>query len=135
MPPEIQSVVGLVVGVAALIFLVVRTKVHVFPALLIAASIIELVGGRAPPDTVEAIPRAPGTRSRPSALSSDTQWLVEIQDLRSVGPAELAGAHHRSPTAYVLATLLGSLLPDTTGESVAVHEFTVGDGRRRGGYL
>jgi hypothetical protein len=54
MSPEIQSVVGLVVGVAALIFLVVRTKVHVFPALLIAASIIELVGGRAPPDTVEA---------------------------------------------------------------------------------
>lgn len=55
MPPEVQSILGLAIGVAVLIFLVVRTKVHAFPALLIAASIVGLVGGLAPTAAIEAI--------------------------------------------------------------------------------
>lgn len=55
MPPGLQSIIGLAIGVAVLIFLVVRTKIHAFPALLIAASIVGLVGGLAPPDAIEAI--------------------------------------------------------------------------------
>lgn len=55
MPPEVQSIIGLVIGVAVLLFLVVRTKIHAFPALLIAASIVGLVGGLAPTNAIEAI--------------------------------------------------------------------------------
>lgn len=52
---EAQAVLGLVIGVIVLVFLVVRTKVHAFPALIIAASIVGLVGGLAPTDVAEAI--------------------------------------------------------------------------------
>ncbi len=55
MDAEAQAIVGLVIGVLVLVFLVVRTKVHAFPALLIAASIVGLVGGLAPPDVATAI--------------------------------------------------------------------------------
>ncbi|WMM33049.1 GntP family permease [Shouchella clausii] len=52
---ETQMMVGLVLAIVVLIFLVVKTKVHVFLALIIAASITGLVGGMAPPDVVNAI--------------------------------------------------------------------------------
>ncbi|MCM3549204.1 GntP family permease [Alkalihalobacillus clausii] len=52
---ETQMMIGLVLAIAVLIFLVVKTKVHVFLALIIAASITGLVGGMAPPDVVNAI--------------------------------------------------------------------------------
>ncbi|WP_263707044.1 GntP family permease [Shouchella tritolerans] len=52
---ETQMIVGLVLAIAVLIFLVVKTKVHVFLALIIAASITGLVGGMAPPEVVNAI--------------------------------------------------------------------------------
>ena len=55
MSSELQALIGLVIGVAVLIFLVVRTKVHAFPALIIAASIVGLAGGLAPADVAEAI--------------------------------------------------------------------------------
>jgi gluconate:H+ symporter, GntP family len=55
MSPEVQSLLGLGVGVFVLVFLVVRTKVHAFPALLIAASLVGLVGGLAPTAVADAI--------------------------------------------------------------------------------
>lgn len=48
-------ILGLVIAIMVLIFLVIKTKVHVFLALIIAASITGLVGGMAPPDVVSAI--------------------------------------------------------------------------------
>lgn len=55
MDPGIQAVIGLLIGVFALVFLVVRTKVHAFPALIIAASLTGLVGGLAPTEVATAI--------------------------------------------------------------------------------
>ena len=46
---------GLVLGVAILIFLVLKTKIHAFLALIIAASITGLVGGMSAPDVINAI--------------------------------------------------------------------------------
>jgi GntP family gluconate:H+ symporter len=53
--PGVQAAVGLLIGVFALVFLVVRTKVHAFPALLIAASLTGLIGGLAPVEVATAI--------------------------------------------------------------------------------
>ena len=50
-----QMILGLLVGMFGLIFLVLRTKVHAFPALIIAAVLTGLIGGMAPPDVVDAI--------------------------------------------------------------------------------
>ncbi|NIK13291.1 GntP family gluconate:H+ symporter [Alkalibacillus almallahensis] len=50
-----QSVLGLIIGVAFLVFLVVKTRIHTFPALIIAAAIVGLVGGMAPPAVADAI--------------------------------------------------------------------------------
>lgn len=50
-----MMILGLVLGIGILIFLVLRTKVHAFPALIIAASVTGLVGGMAPPAVIEAI--------------------------------------------------------------------------------
>ncbi|MDQ0205357.1 GntP family permease [Alkalicoccobacillus murimartini] len=56
-----QMIIGLVIAIAVLIFLVVKTKVHVFLALIIAASITGLVGGMAPPAVVDAITQGFGS--------------------------------------------------------------------------
>src|SRR5690606_40063792 len=45
-----QMILGLLVGIFALVFLVLRTKVHAFPALIIAASLTGLIGGMTPPE-------------------------------------------------------------------------------------
>ncbi|AIC95386.1 GntP family permease [Shouchella lehensis] len=50
-----QMILGLVIAIIVLIFLVVKTKVHVFLALIIAASITGLVGGMTPTAVVDAI--------------------------------------------------------------------------------
>lgn len=50
-----QMILGLVIGVMVLIFLVLRTKIHAFLALIIAASLTGLIGGMAPPEVIEAI--------------------------------------------------------------------------------
>lgn len=50
-----MMILGLALGIGALIFLVLKTKVHAFPALIIAASVTGLVGGMAPPAVIEAI--------------------------------------------------------------------------------
>lgn len=52
---ETQMLLGLVLGVAVLILLVLKTKIHAFLALIIAASITGLVGGMAPLAVADAI--------------------------------------------------------------------------------
>lgn len=50
-----QMILGLIIGVAVLIFLVLRTKIHAFIALIIAASLTGLIGGMKPPDVINTI--------------------------------------------------------------------------------
>ncbi|MCW2276867.1 GntP family permease [Heliophilum fasciatum] len=50
-----QMMIGLALGVFLLIFLVLKTKVHAFPALIIAASVTGLVGGMAAPAVAKSI--------------------------------------------------------------------------------
>lgn len=50
-----QMMLGLGLGVLVLIFLVLKTKIHAFLALIIAASVTGLVGGMPAPDVVNAI--------------------------------------------------------------------------------
>lgn len=50
-----QMLIGLGIGLAVLIFLILKTKVHVFVALLIAAVIVGVVGGLGTTATVDAI--------------------------------------------------------------------------------
>lgn len=50
-----MMILGLVLGIGILIFLVLKTKIHAFPALIIAASVTGLVGGMTPPAVIEAI--------------------------------------------------------------------------------
>lgn len=50
-----QLIVGLIIGVAVLILLVLKTKVHAFVALLISASLAGLIGGMEPNAVADAI--------------------------------------------------------------------------------
>ncbi|SHG26332.1 GntP family permease [Ornithinibacillus halophilus] len=50
-----QMIVGLILGIAFLIFLVLKTKIHAFIALIIAASITGIVGGMDPNEVVAEI--------------------------------------------------------------------------------
>lgn len=50
-----QMIVGLVIGIALLIFLVLKTRIHVFVSLLIAGIFTGVVGGMSPTDTIETI--------------------------------------------------------------------------------
>lgn len=50
-----QMLIGLGIGLLLLIFMILKTKIHVFLALIIAAVIVGLVGGLPPSDTISAI--------------------------------------------------------------------------------
>jgi GntP family gluconate:H+ symporter len=50
-----QMLIGLAIGVFLLIFLVLRTKIHAFLALIISASVTGLIGGMAPTDLAKTI--------------------------------------------------------------------------------
>lgn len=50
-----QMMFGLVLGVVLLIFLVLKTKIHAFLALILSASVTGLLGGMKAPDVVTAI--------------------------------------------------------------------------------
>ncbi|WP_018922781.1 GntP family permease [Salsuginibacillus kocurii] len=54
-PSGTQMIVGLLIGVFLLIVLVLKTKIHAFVALLIAASVTGIVGGMPAPEVVDAI--------------------------------------------------------------------------------
>ena len=55
MTNETQMLLGLFLGIAIMIILVMKTKIHTFIALLLAAMIADLVGGMTPGDVVDAI--------------------------------------------------------------------------------
>ena len=50
-----QMLLGLFIGLIVLILLILKTKIHVFVALITAACIIGLVGGMKPDDVVNSI--------------------------------------------------------------------------------
>lgn len=50
-----QMIIGLVIGVALLILLVLKTKIHAFIALILAASVTGIVGGMNPSEVVDEI--------------------------------------------------------------------------------
>lgn len=52
---EMRMILGLIIGISLLIFLITKTKVHVFLGLIIAAITIGLIGGMAPQAVVDAI--------------------------------------------------------------------------------
>lgn len=54
------SVIGLIVAVSVLVFLVLRTKVHVLIAMLIAACIAGIIGGLSVDDTVSTVSKGFG---------------------------------------------------------------------------
>ncbi|MEK5215531.1 gluconate:H+ symporter, GntP family [Psychrobacillus psychrotolerans] len=55
MSSESQVILGLIIGVILLVYLVVKTKIHVFLALIIAAAITGIIGGMSPPKVADAI--------------------------------------------------------------------------------
>ncbi|MHA6261200.1 GntP family permease [Sporosarcina sp. CAU 1771] len=55
MSPEAQMILGLVIGVIALILLVIKTKIHAFLALIIAASLTGIIGGMEPVKVADTI--------------------------------------------------------------------------------
>jgi len=52
---EIHLLFSFVIGISLLIFLIIKTRVHVFPSLIISAAVIGLLGGLSPSETVSAI--------------------------------------------------------------------------------
>lgn len=55
MTHEIQMLLGLFIGIAVMIILVMKTKTHTFIALLLAALITGMVGKMAPSEAITAI--------------------------------------------------------------------------------
>jgi GntP family gluconate:H+ symporter len=55
MTSGVQMILALLIGVGLLIYLILKTKIHAFPALIISASAIGLIGGLGPAQTIEAI--------------------------------------------------------------------------------
>ena len=55
-----MSIVGLLIAIFVLIYLVLRTRVHAFIAMLIAASIAGIFGGLSATDTIAAISKGFG---------------------------------------------------------------------------
>ena len=53
-------IIGLLIAVFVLVFLVLRTRVHAFIAMLIAASIAGLVGGMSADETLNSITKGCG---------------------------------------------------------------------------
>lgn len=53
--PSGQIILGLVIGIALLVFLVMKTKIHAFIALIASASVIGLIAGMTPPNVAKAI--------------------------------------------------------------------------------
>lgn len=55
-----QMILGLVIGIALLIFLILKTKIHAFLALIIAAATTGLIGGMPPNAVLDAISKGFG---------------------------------------------------------------------------
>lgn len=93
-----QMIVGLVIGVLFLIFLVLRTKIHAFLALIISATITGLIGGMTPTKVVDAITN--GFGSTLSSIGIVIGLGVMIGRI-----LEVSGASER--LAYTFVKLLG----------------------------
>lgn len=50
-----QMLIALLIGIVVLVFLILKTKIHALPALIIAAALIGLIGGMDPVDVSSAI--------------------------------------------------------------------------------
>lgn len=50
-----QMIVGLAIGIIILVFLILKTKIHAFPALIIAAATTGIIGGMPPNKVIDAI--------------------------------------------------------------------------------
>jgi GntP family gluconate:H+ symporter len=48
-------ILGLVIGIALLLIMILKTKIHAFPALIIAAAVTGIIGGMPPTDVTAAI--------------------------------------------------------------------------------
>lgn len=59
-PVGSQMVIGLIIGIALLIFMVLKTKIHAFLALIIAATVTGLIGGMVPTAVVASITKGFG---------------------------------------------------------------------------
>jgi GntP family gluconate:H+ symporter len=55
-----QYIVALVIGIALLLFLVVKTRIQAFPALILTAVIVGLIAGLSPADTMNAVAKGFG---------------------------------------------------------------------------
>ena len=55
-----QMIVGLIIGITLLIILILKTKIHAFLALIIAAATTGLIGGMAPNAVLDAISKGFG---------------------------------------------------------------------------
>ena len=60
MNADMQMVLGLIIGMVLLIFLVTKTKVHVFLAVIVSAVTIGILGGMKLSDVAAAIPEGFG---------------------------------------------------------------------------
>ena len=59
-PPGNQMIIGLIIGITLLILLVIKTKIHAFLALIIAATVTGLIGGMAPNAVIASITKGFG---------------------------------------------------------------------------
>lgn len=55
-----QMILGLVIGIALLIFLIMKTKIHAFLALIITAAVTGLIGGMPPNSIIDSISKGFG---------------------------------------------------------------------------
>lgn len=98
MSPETQMILGLVIGVITLIVLVLKTKVHAFLALIVAASLTGLIGGMEPVSVAKAI--STGFGSTLGSIGIVVGFGVMIGRI-----LEVSGAAER--LAYSLIRLVG----------------------------
>lgn len=99
MNQETQMLMGLFLGIALMIVLVMKTKTHTFIALLLAAAVAGLVGGMEPADAVSAISSGFG-----NTLAS-TGIIIGLGVMLG-GVLEKTGAAER--LAYSVIKLIGS---------------------------
>ncbi len=99
MNQETQMLLGLFLGIALMIVLVMKTKTHTFIALLLAAAVAGLVGGMKPADAVAAISSGFG-----NTLAS-TGIIIGLGVMLG-GVLEKTGAAER--LAYSVIKLIGS---------------------------
>ncbi len=108
-----QMILGLIIGVALLVFLLLRTKIHAFPAMIIAAATTGLIGGMEPTDISKSIVN--GFGSTLGSIGIVIGFGVMMGRI-----LEVSGAAERM--AYTFLRLFGKRNPDV---AMAVTGFMV----------